>query len=243
MLFTGLARATDSNGKPIAGAQWFFYASGTTTPQAAYADNGLVTPLANPVVADSTGLFPNIYLDPTLVYRCRLTDASGNPLQADIDPLSPAIPAISTFSKGLLGAPDAPTTLTELGFSAFFQTLIGNVDAETVRNTLLAATMENVSDTNLGGVDWRIGTNRLSARWGTAQHPDNTGALFVNFFTPFPHAGFWGICANFTGTSAPPIAFHGNVTPVKTGMQCYSSTSSGVAAPVGTQFNWLALGW
>jgi hypothetical protein len=58
-LFTSpVVRATDANNLALSGAKWFFYTSGTTVPALAYADAILLTPLSNPVVADSGGLFP-----------------------------------------------------------------------------------------------------------------------------------------------------------------------------------------
>jgi hypothetical protein len=61
--------AIDLNGLVAAGAQITFYATGTTTKQSIFADSGLVTELANPVVANTAGRFPTIYISDALVYR------------------------------------------------------------------------------------------------------------------------------------------------------------------------------
>lgn len=87
-LFTPPSRALDSNANPLAGARWFFYATGTTTPQTVYADSGLATPLANPVTADSGGKFAPIYFDPSKVYRGVLKTADGATTLYDIDPVN-----------------------------------------------------------------------------------------------------------------------------------------------------------
>ncbi len=71
MFFTAL----DANGDPISGAKQFFYENGTTTLQAVYSDPDRTTPLTNPVVADSAGRFPQIFLNDKL-YSIKLTDAS-----------------------------------------------------------------------------------------------------------------------------------------------------------------------
>lgn len=68
-------RALDVNGDPIAGAKLYFYATGTTTPQATYSDRGLTSANANPVVSDADGWFDIIYMG-ALAYKVRLTDAS-----------------------------------------------------------------------------------------------------------------------------------------------------------------------
>jgi hypothetical protein len=57
-----------SNGaSPAAGAKIYTYIKGTTTPQTAYTDDGLVTPAANPVVANSLAA-KVFYLDPSKNY-------------------------------------------------------------------------------------------------------------------------------------------------------------------------------
>lgn len=78
-------RAIDANGAPMAGAQLQFYLTRTTTPTPAFSSASLATPLANPVVADSGGLFPAIWLDPTVTYRIQLLTSAGALVQ-DIDP-------------------------------------------------------------------------------------------------------------------------------------------------------------
>lgn len=86
-LFTLPARATDSNNATLSGAKLYFYATGTTTPQAVYSSGAMDTPLSNPVEADSGGKFPAIYLDPALTYRGVCKSADGSQTIYDIDPV------------------------------------------------------------------------------------------------------------------------------------------------------------
>lgn len=86
-LFTLPARATDSNNATLSGAKLYFYATGTTTPQVVYEGSNLVTPLANPVVADSGGKFPAMYLDPAKTYRAILKSSDGSLTVFDVDPV------------------------------------------------------------------------------------------------------------------------------------------------------------
>jgi hypothetical protein len=66
-----------SAGLLLPGAKLTFTQTGGTTPQNTYQDSALATPHANPVVADSAGVFAPIYLDPTLPnYRVRLTTSA-----------------------------------------------------------------------------------------------------------------------------------------------------------------------
>lgn len=66
----------DPNGVPLPGALLYFYVSGTTTPLNTYSDPLLTTPNTNPVVANSAGVFPNIFLSGN--YKVVLTDSSNN---------------------------------------------------------------------------------------------------------------------------------------------------------------------
>lgn len=87
-------RAIDSAGLAMSGAKLFFFVTGTLTPANTYTTVGLSTPNTNPVVADSGGLFPVIYMDPSITYRVQLKDSAGS-LIADVDPYTVAanIPA------------------------------------------------------------------------------------------------------------------------------------------------------
>lgn len=55
-----------SSASLMAGAKLLFSATGSSTPQNTYTDILLTTPSANPVIADANGVFPVIYLDPSL---------------------------------------------------------------------------------------------------------------------------------------------------------------------------------
>jgi hypothetical protein len=87
---------TDGNGHVYAGAQLFFYQTGTTTPQTVYADSGATTPLSNPVVADANGLFAAIYLSNVNAYKCVLQTSTGATIRTT-DPVSPGSGASTTF--------------------------------------------------------------------------------------------------------------------------------------------------
>ena len=67
----------DATGTPYAGGQLFFYASGTTNLQGTFSDVNLTVQNPNPVIADSSGTFPSIFMQP-LAYKAVLQDALGN---------------------------------------------------------------------------------------------------------------------------------------------------------------------
>lgn len=78
-------QASSISGAPLAGAKLYFYQSGTTTPITVYQDYGKTTPHANPVVADSAGIFPAIYVD-TSVYKTVLKTSADVTVKTD-DPI------------------------------------------------------------------------------------------------------------------------------------------------------------
>lgn len=87
---------SDANGVPISGGSLTFYAAGTTTKQAAYADASGNTPLANPVSLDAGGYAPNIYIT-GLAYRVVAKDQFGVTVW-DVDNIStPGILAVNQF--------------------------------------------------------------------------------------------------------------------------------------------------
>jgi hypothetical protein len=61
----------------LPGAKLYFYVSGTTTAATTYQNVGLTTAHANPVVADTGGLFPAIWLNSAVTYDVTLKNAAG----------------------------------------------------------------------------------------------------------------------------------------------------------------------
>jgi microcystin-dependent protein len=91
------SQARDLNGRAFPGAKAFFFDANTTTPRVVYADNAATTPLTQPVLADSQGRFPAVFL-PSGLYRERVTTA-GNVLLWDIVEIDPA-PTVTTGGGG-----------------------------------------------------------------------------------------------------------------------------------------------
>lgn len=64
--------SVQSDGTPYGSAKLYFYRAGTTTDQIPYTDSALTVPHAQPVVADTAGIFPVIYLNPSESYDYRI---------------------------------------------------------------------------------------------------------------------------------------------------------------------------
>ena len=84
----------DGNGRPLTGARLFLYDGGTSTPRIGYKDSSLTSAHPNPILADSAGRLPLIYLDDGF-YRHRLTTRSGTAIFDD-----DGLPVLSTTAGG-----------------------------------------------------------------------------------------------------------------------------------------------
>lgn len=100
----------NSSGQPYPAAKMHTYRAGTTTNLATYTTATLGTPHANPVVADSNGIFPAIYVDPNSGYDLKvvLKDQSLNTLYTEDN-----IPA-TPWNQAQLGKILYPRTAAEI---------------------------------------------------------------------------------------------------------------------------------
>jgi hypothetical protein len=93
----------DSAGAPVNGGKLRIYTANTTSLANVYSDTSLATPLANPVVADSLGFLPDIFLSDASNYDCAELTAAGSLIRSYDD-----IPAVgsdgATFVKDFTGS-------------------------------------------------------------------------------------------------------------------------------------------
>jgi hypothetical protein len=76
LIFEGFQPAASSTGARLSGAKAYVYSAGTTTPVSVFSDSTLATPLSNPVVADSAGQFPGIFVDSAALYDVKVTTSA-----------------------------------------------------------------------------------------------------------------------------------------------------------------------
>jgi hypothetical protein len=90
--------APSPTGAPFPGAKLYFYETASTVPQATFSDAQLSIPNTNPVEANQSGIWPDIFLLP-LLYRVVWTDANDNEIET-FDPVAPytASPTTATAS-------------------------------------------------------------------------------------------------------------------------------------------------
>ena len=112
-------------GAPLNGGKAFFYLSGTTTLEDVFEDDGLTTPLANPVIADSAGFFPElVYLDPAKEYRVVIkTSADETIAKYSADPINTVeggtgVDTADIVDEAVTAAKLGPTAIEDkLGFT------------------------------------------------------------------------------------------------------------------------------
>lgn len=100
----------DTNGNPRAGAKLYFYTTGTTTPLATYSNSGLSIANSNPVVADSAGLFGEIFLTSAAAYKVVLK-TSADVTVWTADPVTSG--TASSDLAGLVNAAAITSTVSE----------------------------------------------------------------------------------------------------------------------------------
>lgn len=145
-------RAIGSDGLAMSGAKLYFYLTGTTTPTNTYTSSTLGTPNANPVVADSGGLFAAIYLDPAVTYRVILKTSGGTTIQ-DIDPYASAVVPVEA-SAGEVTAGTATTVfISPRRAGAGGVTLIGYTPANLAGDTFTGAVKMSGTPATLGTTD------------------------------------------------------------------------------------------
>lgn len=60
-----IAQLYDASGNPYAGGKCYIYQTGTTTPLSLFSNEALSVAASNPLVADSAGIFPTVYIAQT----------------------------------------------------------------------------------------------------------------------------------------------------------------------------------
>ena len=138
-------RVTDTNGDPISGAKLYFYDAGTTDDRTVYTESTLTTAHAQPVVCDSGGLAPAIYV-PEGLYRVKGFTAEDVTISGlDRDNISGPIDtsALTTTEAKPITAVSSVTSTTTLTASAAGTVVNCNPGGGSFTVTLPAASVGN----------------------------------------------------------------------------------------------------
>jgi hypothetical protein len=124
LFHAGTVPALDSDGNPISGATWNFYATGTLTPRNVFADSGYVTSLGSQETADAAGRFDPIFLNDSTPTRAILKDAGGVTI-LDIDPAT-----VSSGAGSIVSSIDVDGGTSGLVFTGGPVTSSGTIDVD-----------------------------------------------------------------------------------------------------------------
>lgn len=130
LLGNRLATALDADAAVINAASLEFFLSTTTTPADVYHEAALTTPWVQPIHALSDGRWPDVYLDPTVTYKMKMTLADGQ--IRTIDPVNRVV-----------GTGDL--TFLQLGTGATSRTLLAKMQ-ETISVKDYGATGDGTTD-------------------------------------------------------------------------------------------------
>lgn len=144
-------QGADSSANPLTGAKLYIYQSGTTTLLSLFSDDALVSPIANPIVADAAGVFAGAFLEETTFKAILKTSADVTLYTRD--------PVYSIGQADDVSAANVSFDGTELGFSS------DNLqDAITeLANSFVAAPPTTVDNTlpRFNGTDGQIQTTGI----------------------------------------------------------------------------------
>ena len=101
----------NSSGRPYPGSKLYFYRAGTTTLATVYTNSALTVPAANPLTANSAGMFDAVYLNPAAGhdYKAVLQNSSGAQLWSEDN-----IPSEITLTASSVGQALYPRTDEEI---------------------------------------------------------------------------------------------------------------------------------
>lgn len=144
--------AHDNNGKPVQGATLEFFVGGTsfTTPKDVYSDDGLNTPIEQPIESDAAGRWPDIFMDSAL-YDVRATIGNVILTRSNYDPGVGAgfgVSSVIGVAQGGTGANNPAAARANLGAAS--STALSAVQDSVTSNTTLINTGLHIDGDRFG---------------------------------------------------------------------------------------------
>lgn len=156
--------------KPPSGAQLFFFEDDGVTPKDTYTTKTATVANTNPVIADSVGVFPAIYIKASYLVTLKdkndsqiygLAPIEENSGASDLS-LSYEFPTVAAFKASLIEFPDGKT-IRLLDRGADFTKISGNtptLDLDVIFSTNVSQSIELIVDDHVN-VSW-LGTDALA---------------------------------------------------------------------------------
>lgn len=243
LVFPGAQPSRNRNGgSVIAELRW--YENGTTTPATVYADSGLTTPLAFPVVSNDAGAFVLMWADATSLFTANWATADGQ--SKTLDDLSASIAADVIIAEEAQAALEEMQALVE-GYSGTvlyeFSTTTTDSDPGAGKVRFNNATIGSVTEiyfdnTDLAGVSEAVWLDSFD----DANSGINRGTLYVRSLLDASKFGLFyvsGAVVDGTGYRKVPVTYVSgsaiptNETNVAIGFAAAGSTgATGTAATI-----------
>lgn len=155
-----------------AGFKMNTYETGTTTPVATYSDTALSVANTNPVIADSSGRFGDVFVADNSLIKLVVTDADDVTI-FEADPVDPKQFSISDFDPaplgvigGTLGTNVAYTLLPTTPISSYKNTLIFAIDLHLTNGDDATLNIYDPSNSLLGAKNIKFSNNTSNIKAG-----------------------------------------------------------------------------
>lgn len=153
-------RITNAAGTPYPSARLYIYSAGTTTPVEVYQNIDFNDPHANPVVADTEGLFPMIYIDTDATPLLRLIVKDQNDVAIPDMDMDDWTPLTNNFQDATFALSVSMESQLSVAGAATFTGLakISNAAPNFVFEETDASTNEKAWDFNVESKVWSFRT-------------------------------------------------------------------------------------
>lgn len=142
-----LPRATDDNFEIVAGAEAYFYDTGTTSEQTVYSDEAGTVPVSQPLTADAEGVFAATFA--TSPVKVVVKDPSGVTLPGYPSDPHPKVPASGSSADNVSFSPITGNAATNVQAAIQNLTTLWN-NVTTFGKSLIAASSASVARSTLG---------------------------------------------------------------------------------------------
>lgn len=170
-----LPRVTDANGDAVSGAKAYFYQKGTTTPVTVYSDEALSVPHASPLVADSGGVFAQVFHGGATEVKAVVQDADDAALYT-LDP-APLSTGTASAAENVTVAPFTGVTGTNV--QAALEDIQENITAVGANIQTLVQTGGSANAYTLNAAE-TITAYAAGQRFLIRLNHTNTGAATLN---------------------------------------------------------------
>lgn len=221
---------------PLSGATLSFYRAGTTSQITIYQDAQATTPHANPVVADSAGTFPPIFIDTADAYKFILKTALGVTVQS-IDGILGNGSVFAVLEPDLVVGVYAEAGAEGLSEVAFLSSGNEDITGKERYVHFIGAYTSGTGDGTVPGSTYGLGITSLKENWQTTTRQGQMHGLSIvtrggfhganpvpgGFYNPGDTAGIV-INTQVSSDQSFAAAVEGTVGYAKNGSYAFSET-------------------